>query len=103
KKNTAAIVAFLNRDGQTGAAQICVDLHSNGFNDWFLPSKGELGMMYRNLKMKNLGGFKDAWYWSSSQSDNSYAWRQNFSDGEQAGSHPSYKTYGYSVRAIRQF
>jgi hypothetical protein len=110
KRNTALIVAVLNTEGETGAAQYCDDLEVNGFDDWFLPSKGELGMMYRNLMLKGLGGFSSTlWsclYWSSSEEGSNKAWYQNFSDGNQASgpyAHFNKEDSQFSVRAIRQF
>ncbi|MDR3355928.1 MAG: DUF1566 domain-containing protein [Spirochaetaceae bacterium] len=101
KRNTQAIVEFLRKQGETGrAAQRCADLDFDGFNDWFLPSKDELNLMYRNLKTKGLGEFSGSWYWSSSEYNNGSAWPQYFSDGKQ-----SYgaKDYAFSVRAVRAF
>ncbi|MDR2178642.1 MAG: DUF1566 domain-containing protein, partial [Treponema sp.] len=104
KQNTKLIAAALENGGEIGAALLCVDLEIGGYKDWFLPSKAELNLMYRNLALKNLGSFKNEWYWSSSQADNDYAWRQNFEDGEQrAVGAGYYKSYTYTVRAIRQF
>jgi hypothetical protein len=58
KANTQAIVRVLSDSGETGrAAQICVNMGYGGFKDWFLPSKDELNLMYKNLKQKGLGGF----------------------------------------------
>ena len=102
KQNTQAIVEYLRQTGERGkAAQLCAALAYDGFNDWFLPSKDELNMMYRNLKQKGLGEFGDKWYWSSSQYNNRDAWVQNFGDGRQ-GDYGA-KIFTYSVRAVRAF
>jgi hypothetical protein len=106
KNNTDLIVAFMNRDGETGAAQYCNDLDYNGFSDWFLPSKAELGMMYRNLKMKDLDDFTNDEYWSSSEYNNDGTWHQRFSDGKQDYSgnwNTTNKWHPLLVRAIRRF
>ncbi|GAB6391076.1 MAG: DUF1566 domain-containing protein [Treponematales bacterium] len=111
KRNTELIVAALERRGESGrAAQICDELVFGGYDDWFLPSKDELNRMYTYLKKKGLGGFSDNWYWSSSESSETHAWNQSFSDGFQGTSN---KYYGYhlkynnyadcSVRAVRAF
>jgi hypothetical protein len=97
----------LERFEETGrAAQGCAELNFGGFKDWFLPSQGELNLMYQNLKTKRLGGLGDAWYWSSSESTVEYSWCQNFSDGRQVGegwNSDAKKEIANSVRAVRQF
>jgi TolB-like protein len=101
KRNTQIIVERLNALGETSrAAQICASLDINGYKDWFLPSKDELDLMYKNLKQKELGGFGNNWYWSSSQYGSSVAWSQRFSDGDQ---YNYFKSSTDSVRAIRAF
>jgi len=110
RTNTQRIVSVLSQAGDDGAALLCSALTINGHSDWFLPSKDELDLMYKNLRQKGLGGFGNGWYWSSSQSNgypNNDAWIQNFSDGTQAdasfGNRPSEKNRANSIRAIRQF
>jgi hypothetical protein len=91
----------LNNAGKDGAAQECVMLSINGFSDWFLPSQGELNLMYLNLKVKSLGGFAADNYWSSSNSNEwGNAWRQNFSSGDQSTAN---REWSLRVRAVRQF
>ena len=78
------------------------------FDDWFLPSKDELNLMYTSLYKQNLGGFADDdIYWTSSEDDinPSYFCSQRFY------SEKEYPTYYYHddmiykkrVRAIRAF
>jgi TolB-like protein len=101
KRNTELIVNFLKRSGETNrAAQLCDALVFEGYDDWFLPSQGELDLMYKNLKAKGLGEFGNAWYWSSSESSSGTAWGQDFSDGRQAN---VYKYDASRVRAVRAF
>jgi len=72
------------------------------YDDWFLPSKDELGLMYTNLKKAGLGGFGGSWFWSSSQYYyGNYAWIQSFSDGYLSSNLKSDERY--SVRACRAF
>jgi len=110
KRNTQIIVERLKQLGENGrAAQLCESMNFDGFTDWFLPSKDELDLMYKNLRQKGLGSFttaedKNNWthiYWSSSQANTNHgAWSQRFSDGLQLG---YYKNLSYPVRAARAF
>jgi TolB-like protein len=103
KRNTERIVEHLNQSGETGkAAQVCAAMDMNGYKDWFLPSKDELDLMYKKLKQKRKGGFRNEWYWSSSQggSNDNYAWGRLFDGGLQD---LIYKLYLGSVRAVRAF
>jgi hypothetical protein len=100
QENTAAIVARLGElDGSSKAAQRCAASSKGGFNDWFLPSKDELNLMYS--KKDSIGGFSINWYWSSSETDANNAWAQQFDTGPQSASRKDYGTL--SVRAIRRF
>jgi len=113
KQNTQIIISRLNQLSETGkAAQVCNNLNYNGYNDWFLPSKNELDLMYQNLKKNNLGGFSndylDCGYWSSSQADSGNVWLQYFDDGTQNSEGTwsslfSNKDYSIRVRAVRSF
>jgi hypothetical protein len=97
--NTNAIIAQSGHTAST--AQLCANYSLNGYNDWFLPSKGELNLMYTNLRVAGLGGFNVGMdYWSSSEGNNENAWLQNFSAGS-----PQNVAKGNSgnVRAIRAF
>ena len=53
KSNTTNIVNLCS--DQDIAAYKCQNLVLNGFNDWFLPGKGELNRMYVNKTV--IGGF----------------------------------------------
>lgn len=61
------------------AKAACGRLEENGYHDWYLPSKDELNKLYQNKVV--IGGFSDADYWSSSESDVNYACSQHFIDG----------------------
>lgn len=62
------------------AARIC----SNYGENWYLPSRGELDLLYKNLYLNNLGNFSPNSYWSSTEADYSnpgvVAWVHNFSE-----------------------
>jgi hypothetical protein len=97
KQNTASIVKKFKMIAQ--AAQYCDELVYGGYADWFLPSNGELNLMYANLKRNELGSFSDTTYWSSSE-DGSQGWDQDFTKGSQG---TNYKSTSRLVRAVRQF
>jgi 6-phosphogluconolactonase (cycloisomerase 2 family) len=96
-QNTANILAECTELGI--AAKLADDYGLNGYDDWFLPSKNELNEMYINRGV--VGGFASYFYWSSSQSDSSLAWGQNFDGGFQNGYSSKYVTL--RVRAVRAF
>jgi len=104
KGNTQIIVERLRVLGESKcAAQLCVKLSYKGFTDWFLPSKDELDLMYKNLKQKNLGKFgTEISYWSSSQANGECAWYQSFANGKQYN-YGNYKYNAFLIRAIRAF
>lgn len=83
------------------AADVCAILSLGGYNDWFLPSKDELNLMYTNLKVAGVGGFAENSYWSSSEYYAGYAWGQNFDYGYQGSDDKG--SYGLRVRAVRAF
>lgn len=57
----------------------------NGYDDWFLPSKDELNVMYSVLSTAypRIGDYARSFYWSSSEYDYNNAWTVNFKDGQQ--------------------
>jgi len=84
------------------AAKICMDYevaeNEVVYDDWFLPSKGELAEIYENID--ELGEFKTT-YWSSTEAErNQGACRQNLFNSAQ---NVSKKYEPYSVRPIRSF
>jgi hypothetical protein len=82
------------------AAKHCTDLVLNGYDDWFLPSVNELQLIYRNIHEKGLGGFKETYYWSSTQ-DKFGAWVVNFYYGNK--SNQDRARQGVLIRPVRAF
>jgi len=83
------------------AASVCDNLVLNGYSDWYLPSLGELQLLYSNLRVQGIGGFLNDIYYSSSQFNPYDAWCMFFDYGNVyngAKDHPSYR-----VRAVRAF
>jgi hypothetical protein len=56
-----------------------------GHDDWRVPTKDELHVLFRNRAA--IGGFNETgshsagWYWSSTEDSLNFAWDQRFSDG----------------------
>ena len=102
-KNTAIIIANQGPvDGAAFAATVCneysVTVAGVTYGDWYLPSKHELNLLY--LKKAVVGGFAGSNYWSSTESDVIFAWRQNFFNGNQFLDE---KLMTFYVRAVRAF
>jgi hypothetical protein len=100
--NTHTIIARMDASNRTGsAAQIVRRLSVGGYDDWYIPSKEEMELIWYALAIKGVGGFSRAPYWTSSQSDYPYVWFFDFRDGRQYynGNKPSIMR----VRAIRAF
>ena len=102
KNNTLLLVERIGEKTGSYAAKICYDYILNGYDDWFLPSRDELNLMYVNLHKAGLGGFASYYYWSSSEESyySNNAWRQNFGSGDQ----DNYgRNYNLRVRPVRAF
>jgi hypothetical protein len=72
------------------AMQYASKLDAHGHQDWRVPTKGELNVLWENRNKGALKGtFNESgshpagWYWSSSQYGSNFAWAQRFSDGDQ--------------------
>lgn len=100
KLNTATIVSVQGPGSY--AAKICDDLVIGTFDDWYLPSRDELDLVYRNLKVTGLSSFLSDRYWSSTEYGQYNAWWQIFRDGGQGYNHYA-KNQLFSVRAVRAF
>jgi hypothetical protein len=101
--NTNAIIA---QSGCTSGAAIICDAYSNsGFSDWYLPSAWELNQCYNaatvvNEVLGDANGFQFGSYWSSNETDASYAWMQYFGSGY---CDVNLKGGQCRVRAVRRF
>ena len=81
------------------AMDYCIDLTLEQYDDWYLPNKYELNLLYD--QQNAIGGFfEDLSYWSSTEYDVSIAWLQNFGNGNQLYLG---KSITYYVRAVRAF
>ena len=107
--NTAKIQAFCK---SSDAVEFCTDRAVLYNEQRFLPSAGQLYLMYINktainalVKAFNADGnefeqIDDRYYWSSSQYDEFCAWYVGMNGGY---TNYSYKNYNYYVRAVSAF
>jgi len=105
KQNTADMLAACN--DQETAASICANANINGFTGWFLPSRDELALMYKNLKAARVTDFgivgpaDNVSYWTSTQATTDMANHIDFADSGRQ--HYDDKDFPRRVRAIRAF
>ena len=114
KSNTERLVEYMDIDGKAYssssgtttaeyAAKKCLDYTCGGYDDWFLPSKDEVNLMYQNLRKQGFGYFdidNYSYYWSSSEYDSTNAREQSFYNGNQVYYSRNDKC---CVRAVRAF
>lgn len=81
------------------AKAACKYLELGGYNDWFLPDKDKLNLLYD--KRDFVGGFSRGYYWSSSEAGNS-AWARAFDGGFLINGFVR-KTSPMYVRVVRAF
>ena len=86
------------------AASEALGYESEGYSDWYLPSKDELMEMYNTIGIggseDNIGGFTNDYYWSSSENNTYSAWYVILNNGF---THFSNKINTYRFRIIRAF
>ena len=99
-QNTLDILAGCSEDGIPAklASDYEVTVDGVTYDDWFLPSKDELNLLYLNNEA--VGGFAGTSYWSSSAYDSANAWRQGFAGGTQLSNDNNSTA---RVRAVRAF
>ena len=81
------------------AARLCFDLIQNGYDDWYLPSKGELDIIHSTSASILLNGH----YWSSTEIPPYGAWGLIFGSSLDGSGFTSEKINPGSVRAVRSF
>ncbi len=94
--------------GSAPAAQICSSLVVDTMTDWYLPSTGELDLLYRmDVQESGAFGLSNARYWSSTQSKwwlivwfYNVAYSQHMGTGSVDSS--SARSTNYRVRCIRR-
>lgn len=98
KLNTEKIVTAQGNGSY--AAKVCYDLILNNYNDWFLPSKNELNMIYVNRNLLGNNFVTSTYYHSSTESGSSNDWCQEFATG---GVLTTNKLLSHYLRPVRYF
>lgn len=111
-QNTLDILAGC--PSNNNAAAICADLVIQGKDDWYLPSRDELNLIWENLTdldedgvnsgeedPYNISGMSNGYYWSSTELNSEQASSQGFTFGTIEGRHKDFLFM--NVRAIRAF
>lgn len=96
KQNTTDILAGCTDAGI--AAEITNQFTLNGFDDWFLPSKDGLNLLFQQAS--DIGGFDSIFYWTSTENSRYSAWYQSINSGTQGTRN---RDVLYGVRAVRAF
>lgn len=86
-----------DNDGSV-AANLARELNINGESGWFMPSRGEMAVLYENREL--IGGFVEAEYWSSCESDGNRACVFSFITGAPTS---AFKSDRKKVRVIKYF
>lgn len=80
--NTSGLVALSDAGTPYEAAAYCDGMtDAHGHSDWYLPAKDELNLFWNGGSPVAGVQTSGNWYWSSTESINTHAWRQRFSDG----------------------
>ena len=98
-QNTEDIIKQQGADSEYAAA-LCTGLSFAKCDDWFLPSKDELQLMYQVLSSDDNEGVRFVNYWSSSEASDYNSWINIFNQGLEATHN---KELQFSVRAVRAF
>ncbi|OGR42047.1 MAG: hypothetical protein A2X28_03655 [Elusimicrobia bacterium GWA2_56_46] len=82
-------------------ARLCADyavtVSGVYYDDWYLPSKDELALLY--VQRGVVGGFAANWYWSSTEYDTTSAWGVDFNIGSVTAIAKTSSRYVRCVRA----
>jgi len=112
RTNTASVAAFHdnlpnyytnprqchNSNDGSVAAKLAQDATIGGYNDWFIPTRGEALVLYENKDQ--IGGFTEENYWSSCESNRQNACAMSFVTGATFSAN---KDQRMKVRLIRYF
>ena len=104
--NTAAIVSQSGIKNEY-AARWCFEFNAGGLTGWYLPSCGELNLLFSKRQLVNQALQKagaspiaNTWHWSSSEGNEDMSWNINFAGGD---NYAADKNAVKRVRSIRKF
>ena len=87
------------------AAYYCRALTTGGYNTWYLPARNELNTLYSNksaVPFATANSFVGGYFWSSTETDGTFACIQGFTGGSQYSNGGYGKDDGYNVRPVRR-
>lgn len=101
QENTRLILSQPVEKDASGAfaAKACSDCRLGEYDDWYLPSRAELQLIYE--QKEKVGGFGPALYWSSTEYNVGFAWMQSFN--VYGNEYTSTKGTRGRVRCVRRF
>jgi hypothetical protein len=95
----------VQEDGETACPNVPFDFYPTTdvicYGDWYLPSRVELNMLYRNKGIAGVGGFTLDVYWSSTEYNDRLAYIQDVRDSQIRIL--EFKEDSFGVRAVRAF
>jgi hypothetical protein len=104
-----AAITDLDKMEWNKAIIACDELILNGYNDWHLPTREELNLLYTELNLNKIGGLLNDQYWSSEErygEENGTSWMQYFNSGNKnylSKQFDGNKSHTYGVRPVRNF
>jgi hypothetical protein len=98
RKDTQLILDYLGTSASNSVAQLCYNYKKNGLGDWFLPSIGELNLLYIS-GISGITGKVECW--SSSQATVNSAWIMDLEYG--ISGYGTKNDTRYKVVAVRAF
>ena len=82
-------------------AKICVDYSTDGYSDWYFPSKDEMYKLYQNMTVIGGWGSTTDTYSTSSEVDKNSVWLLPLRNGNWDSVNT--KSNAYRIRAVRAF
>ena len=87
------------------AAKYCYEFSQNGYDDWYLPSRDELSILFANELIIGITDFNEVYEYASSTEEDANNIKSFWYDVEFVGGSESYssKENDFAVRPVRKF